>query len=234
MHEFRHDGYRTGTGPERGRPGGRRADPFGDGSHRRGAGRGWADFGPVTGRRSGFGGGFPFGPPGFGRGARRGRGDVRAAILALLAEAPMNGYQIITELTERTGGLWRPSPGSVYPTLQALEDQGLVIAGTSEGRRIFNLTDEGRSAAVALGDGPRPWETAARGADRSLLDLRGLVFEVGAAVMQVGRAGSDRQIATVGEILGDTRRRIYLVLADGSTDEPGDQPGGTRSEHEGA
>ena len=151
----------------------------------------------------------------FGRGPRVGRGDVRAAILALLAEEPMHGYQIITELTDRSGGVWHPSPGSVYPTLQAMEDQGLVTADTSAGRRVFSLTDEGRAVAEAAGDGPAPWEDAARSADRSLVDLRGLMFEVGAAIMQVGRAGSDRQIKAVADILTDTRRRIYLVLADG-------------------
>jgi DNA-binding PadR family transcriptional regulator len=142
----------------------------------------------------------------------------------------MHGYQIITEITERSGGVWRPSPGSVYPTLQAMEDQGLVTASKSEGRRVFSLTDEGRAAAEAAGDGPAPWEDAARGADRSLVDLRGLMFEVGAAIMQVGRAGSERQVKAVGEILTETRRRIYLVLADGSgeTAAPtGPEPGAT-------
>jgi len=153
----------------------------------------------------------------FGRGQKRERGDVRAAILALLAEEPMHGYQIITELTERSGGVWSPSPGSVYPTLQALEDQGLVTADKSEGRRVFSLTAEGRKAAEEVADGPAPWERAARGADRSLLDLRGLMVEVAAATMQVGRSGSESQVKAVGEILADTRRRIYLVLADGAS-----------------
>jgi DNA-binding PadR family transcriptional regulator len=153
----------------------------------------------------------------FGRGQKRERGDVRAAILALLAEEPMHGYQIITELTERSGGVWSPSPGSVYPTLQALEDQGLVTADKSEGRRVFSLTAEGRTAAEEVADVPAPWERAARGANRSLLDLRGLMGEVAAATMQVGRSGSESQVKAVGEILADTRRRIYLVLADGAS-----------------
>ena len=154
----------------------------------RGRGRGRAGFGPGFGRH-GFGPGF--GGPMFGRGPRVGRGDVRAAIIALLAEEPMHGYQIITELTERSGGVWQPSPGSVYPTLQAMEDQGLVTVDTSAGRRVFSLTDDGREAAEAAGDGPAPWEDVARSANRSLVDLRGLMSEVGAAIMQVGRAGSD-------------------------------------------
>ncbi len=129
----------------------------------------------------------------------------------------MHGYQIITELTERSGGVWTPSPGSVYPTLQALEDQGLVSVDKSEGRRVFSLTVEGRRAAGEVSDGPAPWERAARGAHRSLLDLRSLLGEVAAATMQVGRSGSERQAKAVGEILADTRRRIYLVLADGAS-----------------
>ena len=191
-------------------------DPFGGAfrGHGGGRGRGRAGFGPGFGRH-GFGPGF--GGPMFGRGPRAGRGDVRAAIITLLAEEPMHGYQIITELTERSGGVWQPSPGSVYPTLQAMEDQGLVTVDTSGGRRVFSLTDEGRAAAEAAGDGPAPWEDVARGANRSLVDLRGLMSEVGAAIMQVGRAGSDSQIKAVADILTDTRRRIYLVLAEGSS-----------------
>ena len=206
-------GFRGWTGDDRfggasrGRSGGR------------GRGRGRGDgFGPGFGRHGGFGPGF--GGPMFGRGPKVGRGDVRAAIIALLAEEPMHGYQIITELTERSGGVWRPSPGSVYPTLQVMEDQGLVTADKSEGRRVFSLTDEGRAAADAAGDGPAPWEEAARGADRSLVDLRGLMGELMSAIMQVGQAGSDQQVKAVGEILSETRRRIYLVLANGADGDP--------------
>ncbi len=220
------DGPRFGPGfPSRDEHGDRH-DRFGGGTPRgRGDGRGRG-----RGRRGGFGPGFgpEFGPPMFGRGPKRGRGDVRAAIVALLAEEPMHGYQIITELTERSGGAWRPSPGSVYPTLQALEDQGLVSADKAEGKRVFSLTDTGRAEAEAAGDGPAPWEEAARGADRSLVDLRRLMSEVAAATMQVGRAGSEQQVRAVGEILSATRRRIYLVLADGIESES-DSDSGTPS-----
>jgi DNA-binding PadR family transcriptional regulator len=209
-------------------PGFRPGDPvdrLGDRARGRGGGRGRGRGRPDLGRHLGFGPGF--GGAMFGRGPRAGRGDVRAAILALLAEEPMHGYQIITELTDRSGGVWRPSPGSVYPTLQALEDQGMVTADQSEGRRVFSLTDLGRAEAEAAGDGPAPWEDAARGANRSLVDLKGLMVEVAAATMQVGRAGSDGQVKAVGEILADTRRRIYLVLAEGSVTtgpEPDEAP----------
>ncbi len=202
-----------------------RFDRLGDISRGRGRGRGRGRPDRLA-RHFGFGPGF--GGPMFGRGPRAGRGDVRAAILALLAEEPMHGYQIITELTERSGGVWQPSPGSVYPTLQALEDQGLVTADKSEGRRVFSLTDEGRAEAEAAGDGPPPWEEAAQSADRSLVDLKGLMSETAAAIWQVARTGNEEQIKTVGEILADTRRRIYLVLADGSSTPGPDQPGQAR------
>jgi DNA-binding PadR family transcriptional regulator len=218
------NGPRFGSGPS-GRGG--RPDRVGGTTRGRGGGRGRGrgDGFEGPGRHGGFGPGFGppmWGPSMFGRGPKRGRGDVRAAVIALLAEEPMHGYQIITEITERSGGVWRPSPGSVYPTLQVLEDQGLVTADKAEGRRVFSLTDEGRIEAEAVGDRPAPWETAARGAARSLVDLRGLMSEVAAAVMQVGRAGSETQVKAVGEILTDTRRRIYLILAEGSPveDEP--------------
>jgi len=224
MHQHKFDEAMAGGamfGP-RPFPRGHHGDRLGDLARARGGGRGRG-----RGRGGEFGGGFgrggDFGPM-FGRGPKVGRGDVRAAILALLSEEPMHGYQIITELTERSGGVWRPSPGSVYPTLQAMEDQGLVTANKSEGRRVFSLTDEGKAAADATGDGPAPWEDAARGADRSLVDLRGLMMAVGAAVMQMGRAGNEQQIKAVGEILDETRRRIYLILAEGPT------PGDTASE----
>ncbi len=225
-----------------------RGDPVGEQSRGRSGGRGggrgrgrdrdWAEFGGFGRHRGpGSGGGAGFGGTGFRRGGRAGRGDIRAAIIALLAEEPMHGYQIITEITDRSSGVWRPSPGSVYPTLQALEDQGLVSAVTADGRRVFKLTDTGRAEADAIGDGPAPWQTAARHADRSMHDLGGLMHEVGAAIGQVGRTGSSDQVDAVKEILADTRRRIYLLLADGPTgsDGPGavgDEDGGTHATEE--
>ncbi len=215
-HEF--DAAHAGPrGPMFGPPGDVRGDRFGGAGRgrNRGRGRGRDGFGPGFGRGGGFG-------PGHGRGGRTRRGDVRAAILALLAEEPMHGYQIITELTERSGGVWRPSPGSVYPTLSALEDQGLVTADTSEGRRVFQLTPEGRAEAEAAGDGPTPWEEAA-GGDRSVPEMLGLMVQVVKATKQVAQAGTPGQIKTVGEILADTRRKIYLVLAEGDTPAAADE-----------
>src|ERR687889_26340 len=131
-------------------------------------------FAMMTGRRSQtshpfggwgvFGAQPPFGPPWFGggprwRGSKARRGDVRSAILAVLAERPMNGYQIIQEIAERSGGAWKPSPGSIYPTLQQLEDEGLVTADAATGRRTFTLTDEGRAYVAEHADEvAAPWE----------------------------------------------------------------------------
>lgn len=134
----------------------------------------------------------------------------------------MHGYQIMTEIGERSGGVWHPSPGSVYPTLQSLEDEGLVTATTAEGRRVFQLTDEGRAVADEAGGRPAPWEEASRQGDGSLRDLGRLVGDVAQAMAQTVRAGTPEQVSAVRDILLDTRRRIYLVLADG--------PGGTDSE----
>jgi len=115
-------------------------------------------------RRRGRGRGFGPGSPGsfFGQGPRANRGDIRAAILALLAERPMHGYQIIQEITDRSGGVWAPSPGSVYPTLQHLEDEGLVTADTTEGKKVFSLTAAGQAANEARGATTAPWEEVGR------------------------------------------------------------------------
>ena len=214
-HDDTHPGHRGG--PRFGAPGPDYGDRSDGATRGRGRGRG-------RGRPDGFGRHGGFGP-GFGRGAKVRRGDVRAAILALLAEEPMHGYQIITELTERSGGVWQPSPGSVYPTLSALEDQGLVLADKAEGKRVFQLTPAGRVEAEAAGDGPAPWEDAASSADRSLVDLKLLMVQAMKATKQVAEAGTERQVTAVADILTDARRRIYLVLADGSP--TGDEPAET-------
>jgi DNA-binding PadR family transcriptional regulator len=167
-----------------------------------------------------------FGPPGFerqffGGGRKAGRGDIRATILALLAEEPMHGYQIIQELAERTGGVWRPSPGSVYPTLQQLEDEELVRPETGEGgRRVFALTDAGREAGAAAASGPAPWEAVGVEGDVTALELRDLVGQVVNAARQVLHAGESAQIAQAKDVLRDTRRKLYRILAEDSPESP--------------
>ncbi len=122
--------------------------------------------GAAYGMRGEFGGGprrRAAGPRGRGRRARR--GDIRTAALLLLAEEPRNGYQIMQEVQERSGGMWSPSPGSVYPALQQLEDEGLIRTEESEGRKLFAITDEGRALLAERGaDRPAPWEQTGDGA----------------------------------------------------------------------
>jgi DNA-binding PadR family transcriptional regulator len=181
--------------------------------------------------------GFPFGGgfrgPGGWRGARAGRGDVRAAVLALLAEQPVNGYQIMQELARRSRGIWRPSPGSVYPALQQLEDEGLVRAEEQEGRRVFLLTDAGRTYVEEhRGDLTAPWEAVSEGVDQGMVELRDLAFSVAGAVMQVAQAGTDAQLDQAKQVLTDSRRALYRILADEGTEPasgagtgPGGEPG---------
>ena len=164
----------------------------------------------MTGRhgrrhRGGFG-------PGYGFGRRAGRGDIRAAILALLAEQPMHGYQIIQELGERTGGVWRPSPGSVYPTLQQLEDEDLVRETASDsGKRVYELTDAGREQAASA---PAPWAEVAGESEDALVALRELALQVLAATRQVAHAGTAAQLEAAQTILRDARRSLYRLLAE--------------------
>jgi DNA-binding PadR family transcriptional regulator len=147
---------------------------------------------------------------GFGR--RAGRGDIRAAILVLLAEQPMHGYQIIQELAERTGGVWQPSPGSVYPTLQQLQDEELVRETASEsGKRIYELTDTGREQAEAT---TPPWTDVAGESEDALVALRDLAHQVLAATRQVAHAGSASHIEAAQTVLRDARQKLYRLLAD--------------------
>lgn len=176
-------------------------------------GRGRHRHGPPFGRGGPFAPFFLSGPGGFPGRSRARRGDVRAAALLLLAEEPRNGYQIMQELEERSEGMWRPSPGSVYPALQLLEDEGLITSQEAEGKRLFSLTDAGRAEAEQSG-AQAPWDEVTEGIDPTNLKLRDTAFQVGAAVMQVGTAGSEAQKAKALEVLVEARRRIYSILAE--------------------
>jgi DNA-binding PadR family transcriptional regulator len=146
-------------------------------------------------------------------GTRMGRGDVRAAVLALLAEKPMHGYQIIQEIEERSGGAWKPSPGSVYPTLQLLADEGFISAAESNGRKTYSLTDEGRRVADAAAEHPAPWEAerARDTARATALPKAGIGLAQAAA--QVGRSGSSEQVEQAVAVLDEARRKLYSILA---------------------
>lgn len=162
--------------------------------------------------------GGPFGGPGFGphrRGfGRARRGDVRLALLRLLAEEPRNGYQLIQAIEERSGGLWRPSPGSVYPTLAQLEDEGMVRSVEAEGTRAFEITDAGRQHLEGRAEEPAPWESGAEGAANPLAELGPLVIQIGKATFQVAAVGDQAQRDRARALLTDTRRALYRVLAD--------------------
>jgi DNA-binding PadR family transcriptional regulator len=173
-------------------------------------------FGPQWGM---FGGGQmfgpPWGPPPRWRGPKARRGDVRAAILAVLAEQPMNGYQIIQEIAERSGGVWKPSPGSIYPTLQQLEDEGLVTADAAVGRRTFQLTDEGRAYVAAHQDEvSAPWEAMSAPAGDDENGFKPVLGQVATAMWQIMASGTPEQQAKAREAVGDLRRRLYGILAE--------------------
>ncbi|MFC0082260.1 PadR family transcriptional regulator [Aciditerrimonas ferrireducens] len=179
--------------------------------------------GPWAGGPGGFGPG-GFGPGGFGPGGRRrgrrGRGDVRHAVLALLAERPMHGYEMIAELEERTGGLWRPSPGSVYPTLQLLEDEGLVQAEEEEGRRRYSLTAEGERKAAEVLEAGAPWARLRDAVGGPRLALRHAAATTLAAARQVALVGDEHQQEQAVAILEEARQRLYRLLG-------GEAAGGT-------
>ena len=158
------------------------------------------------------------------RGPKVRRGDVRAAILDVLAVEPMNGYQIIQQIAERSGGAWKPSPGSVYPTVQQLEDEGLVEGDAVDGRRLLRLTESGR---VYVEEHPDEMAATWRvfddtAAEQETGDLKPVIGQVMAAVWQVITSGSRQQQAEAAEILADTRRKLYGLLADGEPQTDGD------------
>lgn len=154
------------------------------------------------------------------KGARVRRGDVRSAILDVLAVEPMNGYQIIQQIAERSGGGWKPSPGSVYPTVQQLEDEGLVEGTDIEGRRLLRLSDAGRAYVEEHSDElAATWRTfdeaGALDPEAETHELKPVIGQVMAAVWQVVVSGTKQQQAEAAEILADTRRKLYGLLADG-------------------
>ncbi|HEY1222919.1 MAG TPA: PadR family transcriptional regulator [Acidimicrobiales bacterium] len=148
------------------------------------------------------------------RGGRSRRGDVRLAILALLAERPMHGYEMMQELADRTKGIWRPSPGSLYPALQLLEDQGLVQSETEDGRRQFTLTEKGRIELTNQPKKSAPWDIMVRGANQDDFALRVALRQVSIAVSQVAEAGTQDQKVRAEQLILELRRQIYLLLAE--------------------
>jgi len=155
----------------------------------------------------------PGGPFGGGRGRRR-RGDVRAAVLILLAEEPRNGYQLMQTIEERSRGTWRPSPGSMYPTLAQLEDEGLIRGVERDGTKLFELTDQGREHVEQHARGTAPWEEDEEADGRSIPEIASLVVQIGKAAWQVAHEGDERQVEKACETLAETRRALYGILAE--------------------
>jgi DNA-binding PadR family transcriptional regulator len=182
-------------------------------------------FGPGApggrGRRGGLGG------RGRGRG-RAQRGDVRTAALLLLGEQPMHGYQLMQAIAERSGGAWRPSPGAIYPTLNQLEDEGLVTMTTDGGRKLVTLTEAGRAYLDEHGDSlADPFADFARGSGQTF-DLRSAMEGLAVAMTQIARTGNETQLVAAQKVLAETRRSLYLILAE----DPGALGTATESESE--
>ncbi len=185
-------------------------------------------FGPGEPGPGGFGPGGPggFGPGGFGpRGpkgrhaggpVRRRRGDVRLALLMLLAqESPLNGYQLMQKLEDLSEGRWRPSPGSVYPALSQLEDEGLISSAKAEGDsgHAYELTDAGREHLAKRGETKAPWEPQQGEDVAPRIAIRNGVIGVGRASWHVAQDGTPEQIEETAKILEEARRKLYRLLA---------------------
>lgn len=208
-------GPRGGQERHHGRDG--RRDPEGwDDDHRRGP-QGW---GPVG---AGFGPGFP-GPRGpRGRRGRAPRGDVRTAVLLLLADEPMHGYQLMQTIAQRTGGRWAPSPGAIYPTLSQLEDEGLIETSKEGGRKLAGLTDEGRAHVDEhRSTWADPFPPAPTDDDEAVVDPRRLLQELSRPLRDIAHSGSDAQAQAAARILREAKKSLYRVLADDDAEAPRD------------
>ncbi len=173
--------------------------------------------GGFGGQRGGGGGYSRGGGPGGGsaprerRGGRARRGDIQAAVLTLLVEDDMHGYQIIGELDERSGGAWRPGAGSVYPTLRLLEEQGLITSRADGSKRVFSITPAGRTMAAAATD-RAPWQHY-REAEGARGKLRQATESLVGALAQVEATGTEEENAKAAAIVTAARKSVYLMLA---------------------
>jgi DNA-binding PadR family transcriptional regulator len=170
-----------------------------------------AFFGPMPGRRGMRGPGGRWGEfGGWGGGRRMRRGQIRTAILVSLREEPAHGYEVMRRLEEMSGGLWRPSPGSVYPQLQMLEDEGLVRSSEVNGSRTYSLTDTGRSEAEKAA---RTWQGAGEGDDQ-IRTLRTAMGQLMSAAKQLSGAGESAQVERGIAVINTARKELYQILAE--------------------
>lgn len=172
----------------------------------------------------GFGPGGPFGPhhgPHRRHGGRARRGNVRNAILHALAEAPMNGYQIIGFIEQKTEGQWRPSPGAIYPALSQLEDEQMIQPTDVDGNKAFSLTAAGEETVLGHGDRPKPWDFATE-ESACPPDFRALLTESGQLAMALqaaGKSGNPTVIKLATDIVSTARRDLYRLLADSEAED---------------
>ena len=160
------------------------------------------------------------GPFGGGRGGRGGprrtrRGDIRLALLSGLTDGPAHGYELIQRLSDRSGGRWKPSPGSVYPTLQMLEEAGFASSSQRDDKRVYAITEAGQTeltTKLAQADGPMPWMDAESAGSHD--DLRKAVGQLVMAAKQVGMTDNQTHIETAAGIINEARRKLYQLLAE--------------------
>jgi DNA-binding PadR family transcriptional regulator len=148
-------------------------------------------------------------------GPRMRRGEIRTAVLAVLTEGPGHGYDVMQNLEDKTGGAWRPSPGSVYPTLQLLEDEGLVRSTERDGKRVFEITEAGRTEAADRIEqaGGTPWELAGKGQRRGR-EVRDAFAQLYQAFKQIATVGTPEQVERGLAIVTDARKQLYQILAE--------------------
>ncbi len=150
-----------------------------------------------------------------GRGPRTRRGDIRVALLAALGDGPGHGYELIQRLEARTGGRWKPSPGSVYPTLQMLEEGGFVSSAQQGDKKVYTITEAGQTELqerMSDAGGPPPWLDGDMSGGHG--ELRKAVAQLAMAARQVGMGGDEAQVAAATTILTDARRKLYQLLAE--------------------
>ena len=163
----------------------------------------WGERGGWGGERGGFG-------RGWGGGRRMPRGAIRTAILVALRDEPAHGYEVMRRLEEMSGGLWRPSPGSVYPHLQMLEDEGLVQSSDVDGSRMYTLTDTGRAEAE---NAPLPWQAGRRDRRRGPHAPPGM-GQLMSAAKQLAGAGQKSQLERGIAVVQQARKELYQILAE--------------------
>jgi len=161
------------------------------------------------------------GPHGHGRHRAR-RGALGMAVLTLLAERPMHGYELITVLEDRSGGRWKPSPGAIYPALGKLEHRGLITSTEHDGKRQYELTEAERTVVTEFGQsgGGAPWDEPELGGHG---DLRRAIAELVGPARQIGRFGTSTQTEAAATVIKDATSRLYKILADGPSEPTPDE-----------